>query len=58
VAQIPPESIETPARNRVDTMATHIGDELVERGPTVLRAGDSMVDVLGGAPPACGDITA
>ena len=37
-------------------MAPHVGDELVERGPTVLRAADALVDVLDGAPAARRDV--
>src|SRR5688572_24075801 len=39
-------------------MATHIGDELIERRSSILRAGDALVDVLDGVPPSCGDIAA
>jgi hypothetical protein len=42
--------METPAHNRFDTTATHIGDELVERRSSILRAGDALVDVLDGVP--------
>ena len=34
----------------------HVGDELVERGPAILRAADALVDVLDGGPAAGRDV--
>jgi hypothetical protein len=46
VPKVSAETIEPPADDRLHAMAPHISDELVERGPTVLRAADAVVDVL------------
>ena len=56
VAKVPAEPIETPAHDGLHPMGPHVGHELVERGPAVLRAADALVDVLDGGPAAGRDI--
>lgn len=50
--QVATEPIEAPADNTLEQMAAHIGDEPVEGGAAVLRAGYGVVDVLDGCPAA------
>ena len=58
LAQVAAETIESPTDDAVHAMATHVGDELVERWPSILRTRDALVDVLDGAPAARGDVAA
>jgi hypothetical protein len=51
VAEISPETIETPAHDGLYLVAPDICHELVECGPTVLRAADALIDVLDGGHP-------
>jgi hypothetical protein len=56
VTKVPAETIETPAHDRLHPMTTYIGDELVERWLTVLRAAHGVMDVLDSGPSARSDI--
>ncbi len=56
--QIATETIEPPAHDALNTMTTHVGDELVERWSPILRAADAGVDVLDGRPAARVDVAA
>jgi hypothetical protein len=58
VPKVPPETIETPAHDRLHLMAPHIGDELVERRPAIFCTADAVVHVLDGAPAASRNIGA
>ena len=58
VPQVAAEAIQSPTDDAIHSMAPHIGDELVERRPTVLRAGDAFVDVLDRRPAAGLDVSA
>src|SRR4051812_30402772 len=50
--QVPAETIQTPAHDTLYAMTTHVGDELVEGGPAVLRSTDALIDVLDRIPAA------
>lgn len=56
VLQIPPQSIQSPDHEHVESPASSIGDERVERRPAVLGAGNTVVDVLLRAPAARRDV--
>jgi hypothetical protein len=48
--QIPPEPIESPAHQHVEPSALGVGQELVERGATILRPAHTVVNVFDGGP--------
>jgi integrase/recombinase XerD len=52
MSQVPAEAIEPPAKQHIELPASGIGDELIERGPAVLRSADAPVDVLDRRPAA------
>jgi len=50
--QVASEPVQPPADQHVEPAALGIPDQLVERGPLVFGAGDALIDVLDGRPPA------
>ena len=48
------ESVEAPTNHRVDSTPTRIREQAIKSWPSVFRAGDAFIDVLGGGPtPRC-----
>jgi len=50
VLQVPPEAVEAPADDDIESASLDVTDQVVERRPTILGAADAAVDVLGGGP--------
>lgn len=48
--QVAPEPAHAPADQHIESAARRIGHEPIERGPTVLRSGDGLVNVFGCRP--------
>ena len=56
VLQAPSETIEPPADQHIEPAALGIGQKLVERGATILRPADAVIDVLDRGPAAGLDV--
>src|SRR6266576_410457 len=55
--EIPPESVQSPAHDDIEALPLGGRDELIERGPSILRPTHTTIDVLTlNGPASCCDI--